>query len=128
MTDVIAVSAAAVILVLIISAVKRTEPGIGGVLSVFLTVWLISVAASLALYFKNGLSDIGKGVVGEYLPYVLKSVGIGFLSQTAADICTDANERSAASGILTAGKLGILTVCLPLIKRILDTAMGYING
>ena len=71
MTDVIAVSAAAVILVLIISAVKKTEPGISGVLSVFLTVWLISVAASLALYFKNGLSDIGKGVVGEYLPYVL---------------------------------------------------------
>ena len=128
MTDVIAVSAAAVVLVLIISAVKKTDPGIGGVLSVFLTVWLISVAASLALYFKNGLSDIGKGVAGEYLPYVLKSVGIGFLSQAAADICTDANERSAASGILTAGKLGILTVCLPLIKRILDTAMGYING
>ncbi len=128
MTDVIAVSAAAVILALIISAVKKTEPGIGGVLSVFLTVWLIAVAASLALYFKNGLSGIGEGRIGEYLPYVLKSVGIGFLSQTAADICTDANERSAASGILTAGKLGILTVCLPLIKRILETAIGYING
>ncbi|MBR6921915.1 MAG: hypothetical protein IKH51_06945 [Clostridia bacterium] len=128
MTDVIAVSAAAVILALIISAVKKTEPGIGGVLSVFLTVWLIAVAASLALYFKNGLAGIGEGRIGEYLPYVLKSVGIGFLSQTAADICTDANERSAASGILTAGKLGILTVCLPLIKRILETAIGYING
>ncbi len=128
MTDVIAVSAAAVILALIISAVKKTEPGIGGVLSVFLTVWLIAVAASLALYFKNGLAGIGEGRIVEYLPYVLKSVGIGFLSQTAADICTDANERSAASGILTAGKLGILTVCLPLIKRILETAIGYING
>ena len=128
MTDVAAVSAAAVILVLIISAIKKTEPGIGGILSVLITVWLVFIAASLAHYFKNGLTGIGEGKVGEYLPYVLKSVGIGFLSQTAADICVDANERSAASGIITAGKLGVLTVCLPLIKKILETALGYING
>lgn len=128
MSDIAAVCAAAVILVLIISAIKKTEPGIGGVLSVFVTVWLVFVSASAALYFKNGLAGVGAGAVGEYLPYVLKSVGIGFLTQTAADICTDANERSAATGIQTAGKLGILTVCLPLIKRILDAAIGYING
>ena len=126
--NVAALCAAAVILVLIISAVKKTEPGIGGILSVLITVWLSFIAASAALYFKNGLDSFGAGSVREYLPYVLKSVGIGFLSQTAADICTDAGERSAATGILTVGKLGILTVCLPLIKRILDAALGYING
>lgn len=128
MSDVVAVSAAAVILVLIISAVKKTEPGIGGVLSVFLTVWLIFIAASSALFIKNGLTGIVPSSVGEYFPYVLKSVGIGFLSQIAADVCADAGERSAATGIQTAGKLGILTVCMPLIKRILEAAIGYING
>lgn len=128
MTDVAAVSAAAVILVLIVSAIKKTEPGIGGVLSIVISVWLIFIACSGAHYFKNGLAGIGNGAAGEYLPYILKCVGIGFLSQTASDICTDANERSAAAGIITVGKLGILTVCLPLIKRILEAAAGYING
>ena len=128
MIDIAAVSAAAVVLVLITSAIKKAEAGIGGVLSVIITLWLVFISAAAALYFKNGLSGVGTGSVGEYMPYVLKSVGIGFLSQIAADICTDAGERSAATGIQTLGKLGILTVCLPLIKRILETAVGYING
>lgn len=128
MSDIAAVCAAVVILVLITSAIKKTEAGIGGALSVIITLWIVFICASMALYFKNGLSGIGTSAVGEYLPYVLKSVGIGFLSQISADICTDANERSAATGIQTAGKLGILTVCLPLIKRILECAIGYING
>lgn len=128
MNGVVAVSAAAAILSLIVSAVRRAEPGVGGVLSAVLTLWILSVVAYCAVYFINGLSADLPDEINIYAPYVLKCAGIGFLTQTAADICTDAGERAVGGKILTAGKMGMLTVCLPLIRSILGTALGYING
>ncbi|MBO4423333.1 MAG: stage III sporulation AC/AD family protein [Clostridia bacterium] len=128
MNGVITVSAAAAFAALIISAVRKTEPGIGGVLSVFLTVWIVFLIARGALYVKDGLAGFGSSQIGEYLPYLIKCAGIGFFSQTAADVCRDCGEASAGSKIITAGKLGILAVCLPLIKNVLSAALGYING
>ena len=128
MTGTVTVLVVAALLAVIISAVRRAEPGIGGVISVSVTVWLCFVAGAYAVCFKDGLSDITDGRISEILPYLLKSAGIGFLTATVSDICTDLGERSIASAVMTAGKLGILTVCLPLIRKILDTATGYING
>lgn len=128
MTDVLAVSAAAAALALIASAVKRAEPGAGGMLSAALSVWIAFLTVRGIVWLKNGVAaEIPYGLSG-YLPYVFKCAGIGFFSQTAADVCADAGERSAGGRIVTLGKLGILTVCLPLIKSILEAALGYING
>ncbi len=127
MTDVFAVSAAAVVLVMIITAIKRTEPGVGGVLSVFLTVWLSYIAVELIINLREGFSLAGDNGVREFLPYVFKAAGIGFLTQTTADVCADMGEGSVGSKIVMMGKLGILTVCLPLIKHILEAALGYIK-
>lgn len=125
MINVFSVGVAAVVLALIISSLRRIEPGISGVLSVCATVWLLFIIAQGAVYLKNGFADTSG--INAYMPYILKSAGIGFFAQTAADICTDAGERSAGAKIMTIGKLGILTVCLPLVKGLLDTALGYIG-
>ena len=126
MNGVVAVCAAAAVLALIVSVIKRTEAGVGGVLSVLISVWLLYFIIQGIIYLKNGIALSEKYVSG-YLPFILKSAGIGFISQTTADICRDSGEASAGNKIATAGKLGILTVCLPLIKQLLDTAIGYIN-
>ena len=127
MINAVAVCAAACVLALIVSVIKRTEAGVGGVLSVLISVWLVYFIAQGIIYLKNGTSQYD-GAVGDYLPFILKSAGIGFISQTAADICRDSGETSAGNKIVTAGKLGILTVCMPLLKQLLDAAIGYING
>ena len=128
MTEAVIICAAAAALALIISVIKRVEAGIGGILSVLLSVWLVFIVVQGVIYIKNGLQIPENNGISEYLPYIFKSAGIGFIAHTAADICKDSGEASAGSKILTAGKLGILTVCLPLIKGILNTALGYING
>ena len=127
MSGAVAVCAAAAVLALIVSVIKRTEAGVGGVLSVLISVWLVYFIVQGILYIKNGMSYSDK-YIGAYLPFILKSAGIGFISQTAADICRVSGEISAGNKIVTAGKLGILTVCMPLIKQLLDAALGYING
>ncbi len=59
---------------------------------------------------------------------VLKTIGICFVTQTAADICRDAACTSLASKIETAGKIAVLVVVFPLFRTLLDTATGIMNG
>jgi len=128
LNDAVAVCVAAAALALIASAVRRVEPGTGRLLSAALSLWIVFLIVRGAAYLKNGMTVALPDKVGQLLPYVFRCAGIGLVSQTAADICTDSGEVSAGSRIRVAGKLGMLTVCLPLIKNILDTALGLING
>ena len=112
---------------LTVSFIRGTEPKTGAVVSAAVTVLLLFLLANEAAALKTALSGIAGGAAAEYSPYIIKSVCIGFFTQTAYDVCADSGERGIASKVMTAGKLGILTVCLPLIKSILDTALGYIK-
>ncbi len=128
MSSVVPVCAAAALLALLISSVRRTEPGVGGAMSAAVTVWLSFLIAAGAVYMYGEFSGLSDSGFSEYAPYVLKCAGIGFFCQTAAEICVDSGERAVGSKIMTAGKLGMLAVCLPLVKELLQTALGYING
>ncbi len=120
--------AAAAALALLIPFVRRAEPGIGGVMSAGVTLWLsfLLTASAACLYGQFGV--FRDGAVGEYAPYMLRCAGIGFFCRAASDVCRDSGEASVGDRILTAGKLGMLAVCAPLIKELLERALGYING
>ena len=123
----LAVIAAAAVIALTVAFIRGTEARIGAVISAAAAVLLLFLIANEAAAVKNALSGFEDGRISGYAPYILKCVCIGFFTQTAYDVCFDSGERGIASKVLTAGKLGILTVCLPLIKQILDTALGYIK-
>lgn len=57
--------------------------------------------------------------LGEYGPYILKALGIAFLTQICADICRDCGEGSVASGVEIVGKMEIVLLCIPMLERIL---------
>lgn len=127
MNGLTAVIGAVTVTALTVSFIRNTEARTGAVLSAAVTVFMLFLITNEALNVKNALSGIADGRIGEYAPYIMKSVCIGFFTQTAYDVCCDSGERGIASKVLTAGKLGILTVCLPLIKSIFDTALGYVK-
>ncbi len=127
MSNIAAAVGAVTLIALTVSFVRSTEARTGAVILAAVTVLLLFLIANEAISVKTALSGIADGYIGGYMPYILKCVCIGFFTQTAYDVCFDSGERGIASKVLTAGKLGILTVCLPLIKQILDTALGYIK-
>lgn len=63
--------------------------------------------------FKNAFTEESGNVI-------LKVFGISFAVEATSDVCRDAGENSLASKIETLGKVEILIVTLPLIKRILE--------
>ena len=93
---------------------------------------LISLAAGLAVVFlllgqlepiffqmEEILQQAGIGT--EYIAVLLKSLGICYITQLAADTCRDAGESAIASKMELAGKITVLTLAVPYFTGMLQT-------
>ena len=63
----------------------------------------------------------------EDITIVIKALGIGYLSQFAGDICKDAGETAIASKLEFAGKVAIMLVSFPLIKKLFEVATDLLS-
>ncbi|MVB12991.1 Stage III sporulation protein AC/AD protein family protein [Caprobacter fermentans] len=68
------------------------------------------------------------GLTTDYILILLKTLGISFLAQFAADSCRDAGENALASKMELAGKISIVILSLPLFEKIAETAVNLIGG
>jgi stage III sporulation protein AD len=68
------------------------------------------------------------GLSSKYTGILLKTLGICFLTQFAADSCRDAGEDALASKTEIAGKVFIVIISLPLFEEIAKTATELIGG
>ena len=61
------------------------------------------------------------GIGTEYIAVLLKSLGICYITQLAADTCRDAGESAIASKMELAGKITVLTLAVPYFTGMLQT-------
>lgn len=62
-----------------------------------------------------------------YSSVILKSLGIGILAQTTADVCRDCGVGTIASKVEFAAKIIILTLCLPIIETLISLIEGFLK-
>ncbi|MBR5151932.1 MAG: stage III sporulation protein AD [Clostridia bacterium] len=67
------------------------------------------------------------GLESRYLVIVIKIIGVAYLCQFAAELCRDVGESSMASKIELAGKVGILTLSMPILGHLLDVVSSIVN-
>lgn len=125
--DVLSVAFVAVLMTAAAVFVKRIEPAMGFLMTLLCSLCLLFFAVNTVAEISETVRSSIPEPVSGYLPYILKTLGIAIASETAARVSRDAGESAVASGIELIGKLGILSVCMPLIKHILDTAISYIG-
>ena len=63
-----------------------------------------------------------------YSSVILKSLGIGILAQTTADICRDSGETAIASKVEFAAKIIILLLAIPILKTLLELIADFLAG
>ena len=78
------------------------------------------------------LDTIGKLVAGVefdsgYLSVVLKSLGICYVTQLAADTCRDSGYSSIASKVELAGKVSVIVIVMPLFTNLVQLSVGLIQ-
>lgn len=78
------------------------------------------------------LDTIGQLVAGVefdsgYLSVVLKSLGICYVTQLAADTCRDSGYSSIASKVELAGKVSVIVIAMPLFTNLVQLSVGLIQ-
>lgn len=66
------------------------------------------------------------GLTSNLFSIVLKIVGVGYLTEFAANICSDTGCNSLADKILLAGKILILVMSLPIVTNIVEIVVGLL--
>ena len=97
-----------------------------GEFAVLLTISVVLIITTLALGilkpvlgFVESLQDtaeLGDGMVGP----VIRTLAIGFLTETGKNICEEAGEKTVGNVLSLAGSIGALYVLLPLLQGVLD--------
>ena len=72
--------------------------------------------------------SVTAGISQEVISPLLKSLGVGLLTQFSADFCTDAGQTSLARAAQTGGMLMCLCISLPLLQSVLSLVQTMIGG
>jgi len=98
----------------------------------------VSVVGSIImlLFILNSFSNIFNifnqiiektGVNAELFSILLKIIGVGYLVEFSADICSDSGNLSIANHIILGGKILIFILSIPVIKNLLEIIIGLIQ-
>ncbi|NLA87280.1 MAG: hypothetical protein GX847_08380 [Clostridiales bacterium] len=114
-----AVAVAGTVLGLVI---KKNSPE----MALMLTISLALIALYLAIDTITSVADFIKSLADAakispaVLTIVFKTIGISIITKLSADICRDAGQSSAASGIELTGAFSALYISLPLFKTVMS--------
>lgn len=122
--------AAAVIAAFLAVVLRRYLPEQGLAVGLAAGAVMLLAALAQAVPLFRELKDLLSrgGVDGEYVEIVFKALGICFLTQLAADACRDAGEQGLCAKAELAGKLALLSLALPLFRKVGEIALSLIEG
>lgn len=95
---------------------------------------IISVVGGVIITFyifsyMNGIFDIFNGIFkitgvnGSIYAIILKIIGIAYLTEFTANVCSDTGNASLGDKVLLGGKIIILVMALPIVTGILNIVM-----
>ncbi len=87
---------------------------------------ILSTAATVLSYLAD-LTAVTGAPDGEAYSLLIKTLGLAFLTETAASVCRDSGEGTLASWVETGGRLQLLLLSFPLIRRVLDLVMALLG-
>lgn len=122
--------AAAVIAAFLAVVLRRHAPEQGLAVGLVAGALLLTATLSDSLPLFNELKELlaGSGMSGEYVTVLFKALGVCLLTQLASDACRDAGEHGLSAKAELAGKIALLTLALPLFRKVGEIALTLIGG
>ena len=105
---------------------KPHKPEVAALLSIVGGIMVILlVVEGLGEIISNIQALVGRtGIQSELFSILLRIIGIGYLTEFAANICTEAGNQSMAAKVVIAGKVIILVIALPVINNLIEVIVG----
>ena len=119
-------------LILCIAALilKELKSGVVPIISSIFCIIMCAQAILTIIPVISYIKSLGNNweTLGEYIPYMMKAVGISFVGNLATDLCKECGLNSAILGIEMAIKCMLLSLALPLMITITQTITQMINS
>lgn len=94
-----------------------------GVIVIFL--YIASSLESVMGALKEMVSSSGLDV--SFLEILLKALAISVLSDLASSVCRDSGNNTLANAVELLGRTVIIILSLPILKKLAEAAIGFIN-
>ena len=88
---------------------------------------LIGTLAPLQTVMDSVISIAADTGFSAYSSVILKSMGIGILAQTTADVCRDSGVSMIATKVEFAAKIIILLLCVPILQTLMSLIEGFLK-
>jgi len=119
---IIAVGLIATIAIMIVKPIKSDFALLIGVVSgIIIILFVINYVSGIFLTLKMIVSETG--VNSSLFSLILKIVGVGYLAEFTAGICSDAGVAGLGDKVLLGAKIVILTMALPILNNIFDIVL-----
>ncbi|MDR0850289.1 MAG: hypothetical protein LBN07_02260 [Christensenellaceae bacterium] len=92
--------------------------------SIIIVILIINQLSFVVGYFGEVINRTGLDPT--LFTAILKIVGVGYITEFVANICSDAGSNSTGDKVLLAGKVVILCLALPIITALLDIVIGIL--
>lgn len=126
-TNVFGVAVCALCAVIFSALIKKSNKEYGVLLSTVVVVILCLFVLDKAQPLISEITELSSGTElgGDYLPTMLKALGIAIVGQITCQICKDTGESALSYTVDLAAKTAVLTVCLPILLTLVE-ALGEI--
>ena len=125
-TKIIAVGIATAVAVIMLRQLKPELAVVVGLVGTALMFVMVVSGLTTIISSINGIVA-RTGMATQLFSSILKIVGIGYLCEVAAGICTDAGSSSVASMIILGGKITIMVLAIPIIENLVEVVLGVLG-
>lgn len=126
--DIFKILAIAILTCIASLIVKQVKPDFASLVSLAGGV----VILLLLINYISSILDVFRGIIDKanlsptLFSSILKIIGIGYLTEFTANLCSDTGNSSLATKVGLAGKIIILFLALPIITNLLEVIMGIL--
>ncbi|MBE6541917.1 MAG: hypothetical protein E7672_05675 [Ruminococcaceae bacterium] len=123
MGDIISVCGVGLFSVFVICIVRdiRRDIVLPLILAMCVVVFCLTIPKlSSVISFAKECSDY---LDGGYASYILRALGITYITYISSEICKSAGEAAIAGYVETAGRVEIIILCLPLFREFLSAVL-----
>ncbi len=110
--------------------VRSFDPRAGKNIAVAACAVILSGALAYFSGVVSGVRELAAmgNIPEETVLAAVKATGIAYLAKLTASLCSDLGETSLASASELVGKLMLLVLALPLVRRIAEMLIGLVNS
>lgn len=130
MSGYIQLSAIALVTAVLVLTVRKHSDAIASVLAIagccVCGILLCNIAEPVFSFVRQTAQIAG--IDEQLLSPLLKTVGIGLLTQFSADVCTDAGQTALAKFSQTGGTVLCVCVSIPLMRAVLSVVQTMTGG